>query len=169
MPANEYHFSTRWHFTCTVQEVIDVLQDPTDLVRWWPSVYRDVKVIRRGDEDRIGEVVSLYTKGWLPYTLYWHLCITEIIPMRKIAFDVWGDFIGHGSWTFDEDNGGVIVTYEWNVRATKPLLHYFSFLLRPIFAANHRWAMKEGKKRLELELSRRQARVISKADHPIRS
>jgi hypothetical protein len=37
-------------------------------------------------------------------------------------------------------------------------------LLRPIFAANHRWAMKEGKKSLELELTRRQARVISKAD-----
>jgi len=157
MSAQEYHFTTRWHFRGTAQEVMDILEDPTDLVRWWPSVYLEVVVIRRGDEDRIGEEIALHTKGWLPYTLRWQLRTTEIIPQRKIAFDVWGDFTGRGVWLFEEEAEWVNVTYEWHVRVNKPLLRYFSILLKPIFSANHHWAMKEGEKSLRRELSRRQA------------
>lgn len=33
----------------------------------------------------------------------------------------------------------------------------FSFLLRPIFAANHRWTLARGEESLKLELARRRA------------
>jgi hypothetical protein len=163
MAAHEYHFTTRWRFWSTAQEVLDILEDPTDLVRWWPSVYLDVQVIQEGDEERIGELVALYTRGWLPYTLRWQLRITEIIPQSKIAFDVWGDFTGRGVWLFEEEDEWVHVTYEWHVRVNKPLLRFFSFLLKPIFSANHRWAMKEGEKSLRRELTRRQAIKASRS------
>jgi hypothetical protein len=45
----------------------------------------------------------------------------------------------------------------WRVRAAKPLLRYLSFLLRPVFAANHHWAMARGEESLKLELLRRRA------------
>jgi hypothetical protein len=163
MAAHEYHFTTRWRFWSTAQQVLDILEDPTDLVRWWPSVYLDVQVIQEGDEERIGELVALYTRGWLPYTLRWQLRITEIIPQSKIAFDVWGDFTGRGVWLFEEEDEWVHVTYEWHVRVNKPLLRFFSFLLKPIFSANHRWAMKEGEKSLRRELTRRQAIKASRS------
>jgi hypothetical protein len=47
------------------------------------------------------------------------------------------------------------VTYDWRIRAEKPLLRAFSFVLKPIFAANHRWAMARGEESLALELRRR--------------
>lgn len=34
----------------------------------------------------------------------------------------------------------VDITYEWHIRAEKPFLKLFSPILKPIFAANHRWA-----------------------------
>ena len=47
--------------------------------------------------------------------------------------------------------------YDWRLRADKPLLRNLSFLLRPLFEANHRWAMAQGETSLKLELQRRRA------------
>jgi hypothetical protein len=47
--------------------------------------------------------------------------------------------------------------YDWRIRAEKPLLKRLSFLLRPLFEANHRWAMARGEESLKLELARRRA------------
>jgi hypothetical protein len=63
MPANEYQFVTVWDVEGTPDEVFDILDDPADLARWWPSVYLDVVVDEPGDERGIGKVGSLLTKG----------------------------------------------------------------------------------------------------------
>jgi hypothetical protein len=69
---NDYHFITHWRVRGTVKEIIDILSDAEDLPRWWPSVYIDVK--KRGD------IVELYTKGWLTYTLRWSFRVVETKP-----------------------------------------------------------------------------------------
>lgn len=156
MPGNDYHFITRWQVPGTVKEVVDVLGDAGDLVRWWPSVYLDVKVLEPGDENGLGKVVSLYTKGWLPYTLRWQFRVTEV-TQTGYTITAWGDFDGRGIWTFEQDGPTAIATYDWKISAEKPLLRYFSFIMKPIFSANHRWAMAMGEKSLLLELARRRA------------
>jgi hypothetical protein len=65
--------------------------------------------------------------------------------------------IGRGTWTLVQDGAFVDVTYDWRVRAQKPLLRSMSFGMRPLFAANHRWAMRQGEESLGLELRRRRA------------
>jgi hypothetical protein len=156
MASNAYHFITHWRVQGTVDEVGEVLKDPADLVRWWPSVYLDVRVLEPGDERGLGKVAQLYTKGRLPYTLRWSFRVTEI---RRDGFslEAWGDFDGRGIWTFAQDGPWVAVTYDWKINAEKPLLKYGSFLMKPIFAANHRWAMARGEESLRLELARRRA------------
>ena len=42
-------------------------------------------------------------------------------------------------------------------RGPAPLLRSLSFLFKPIFAANHHWAMARGEESLVLELDRRRA------------
>ena len=49
------------------------------------------------------------------------------------------------------------ITYDWRVSASKPLLRRLTWLLRPVFSANHRWAMARGEESLRLELRRRRA------------
>ena len=63
MANNEYHIVTKWRALGTVNEVADILTEATDLPRWWPSVYLNVKEIEPGDENGLGKVVALYTKG----------------------------------------------------------------------------------------------------------
>lgn len=67
--------------------------------------------------------------------------------------------MGEGRWTFRPEGPHVAAEYLWTIEANKPLLRYLSFLLRPIFRANHRWAMARGEESLRLELARRRART----------
>jgi hypothetical protein len=154
MSANEYHFVTRWRVESTVEEVFEILDNPTDLVRWWPAVYLDVKEVEPG-------IFELLTKGRLPYTIRWRLRRLESRRPHGFSLEAWGDFDGAGVWTFTQDGGCVDIAYDWRIKAEKPLLRRFSFLLKPIFSANHRWAMKQGERSLKKELQRR-ARLAAK-------
>jgi hypothetical protein len=156
MSSNEYHFITHWRVKSAIKEVADILDNAADLVRWWPAVYLDVQVLQPGNEQGLGKVVSLYTKGWLPYTLRWQFRVTQV-RADGFTLEAWGDIDGRGIWTFEQDGPWVNVTYDWNILAEKPLLRYFSFIMKPIFSANHRWAMAKGEESLNLELARRHA------------
>lgn len=163
MSSNEYHFISNWRVEGRVEEVSDILNDATDLARWWPSVYLEVEELERGDEKGVGRVIGLYTKGWLPYTLRWKFRITESRHPYGFTLRAFGDFDGVGVWTFEQDGGFVNIIYDWRIRADKPLLKALSFLLKPIFAANHRWAMSRGLYSLKLELARRHAQTPEEA------
>jgi|SRR5215467_3014554 len=158
MASNDYHFITHWRVQGTLKEVSEIIGDAGELTRWWPSVYLDVRVLEPGDENGLGKVVSLYTKGWLPYTLRWDFRVTSV---RQDGFTIVasGDFDGRGIWTFEQDGPWVNITYDWKISAEKPLLRYFSFLVKPVFSANHRWAMARGEESLRLELARRHAKT----------
>lgn len=156
--AAEYHFITHWTLQGTAGEIAEVLGDATQLARWWPSVYLDVKEVEPGDPaTHIGRVVDLYTKGWLPYTLRWRFKVTESRRDRGFTLVAEGDFVGTGVWTIEQRGDLVDVTYDWRIRVDKPLLRYGTFIFRPIFSANHRWAMARGEESLKLELQRRRA------------
>ncbi len=155
--ANDYHFMTYWRVRGTLAEVTAVIGDATQLTRWWPAVYLDVKELKPGDANGIGREIRLYTKGFLPYTLRWDFRVTEVESQQHIKLEAKGDFVGYGIWTFEPDGEWVNIQYEWHIQAEKPLLRDLSFLLKPIFSANHRWAMQKGLESLELELRRCQA------------
>ena len=154
----EYHFVTSWRVDGTCGEVADILGDPLRLAVWWPSVYLNVEEIEPARTDNgIGRRVRLRTKGWLPYTLRWDFVVIDSQYPHGTAIAATGDFEGTGVWTFRQDGESVDITYDWRIHATKPLLRNLSFLLRPLFEANHRWAMAQGEESLRLELARRRA------------
>jgi hypothetical protein len=160
MPDNAYHFISRWRVEGTCGEVADVLGDPLALPRWWPSVYLDVWEVRppvNSVASGVGQRVKLQTKGWLPYTLRWQFEVVESRYPHGFAIVATGDFDGRGVWTFEQDGAFVNITYDWRLRAEKPLLRNLSPLLKPLFEANHRWAMARGEESLTLELARRRA------------
>ena len=163
--AAQYHFITHWKIHGTAKEVSEVLGDPLGLPRWWPSVYLEVREIEPGDQvTRVGRVIDLYTKGWLPYTLRWRFTVTETREARGFTLVAEGDLVGTGVWTFAQQGDHVDVEYDWRIRADKPLLRYGSFIFRPIFGANHRWAMARGEESLNLELQRRRAGTKAELD-----
>jgi len=159
VPSSDYYFISRWRVEGTCAEVADIIGDAESLPRWWPSVYLDVQVLEPGGEHGVGKLVSLWTKGWLPYTLRWQFRVTESQHPYGSTIQALGDFDGRGVWTFTQAGPFVVVTYDWRIRTHKRLLNALSLLLKPIFAANHRWAMARGEASLKLELLRRRART----------
>jgi hypothetical protein len=153
----DYAFHTVWRVAGTAAEVRHVLADGTSLPRWWPAVYLAVDPLREGDETGLGSETALLTRGLLPYTLSWTLRVDEPITDAGFSLTATGDLEGTGRWTFEQDGPEAVVTYDWRVSARKPLLRRLTWLLRPVFSANHRWAMARGEESLRLELRRRRA------------
>lgn len=157
MSLHDYHFVTHWQVVGTVREVADVLGDAAGLPRWWPSVYLEAEELLPGGEGGVGKVVRVLTKGWLPYTLSWQFRVTESRHPLGFTLEAAGDFLGRGTWTFEQDGAWVLITYDWRIEAKRPLLRALAPLLRPAFAANHRWAMRQGERSLAIELERRRS------------
>jgi hypothetical protein len=155
--SNQYEFVSHWRVDGTCGEVADILADPLAFVRWWPSVYLDVVELRPPDARGLGRRVRFHTKGWLPYT------DSLGIGDRRIALSARLHDRGErrvrrtrrlelrAGWTRRRSDVRLAA------RAEKPLLRNLSFLLKPLFEANHRWAMAQGEESLKLELLRRRA------------
>ena len=159
MGTRDYHFVDRWRVEGDVKEVADILEDAVNLPRWWGSVYFDVKEIEPGGEHGIGKLISLHAGGWLSYTLRMDLRTIETRYPYGFSMDATGDLEGRGVWTFEQNGPFVEVTYDWTIRANKPIIEKFSFFLKPIFRSNHNWSMQRGKESLKLELLRRRAKT----------
>jgi len=154
MAANAYVFRTDWEFEAPIELVAAILEDVEALSRWWPSVYLEVRVLEPGQEGGVGKRVALFTKGWLPYTLRWNFTVVESSSPHGFRIRADGDFEGEGVWTLEEREGRTNVRFDWTIVADKPLLRALSFALKPAFAANHRWAMAQGERSLNLEIRR---------------
>ena len=140
-----------------MDEVSEILQKPEDLPRWWPSVYLEAELQAAGDDRGVGRVVRLITKGFLPYTLSWRLRVVESRRPYGFTIETEGDFVGRGVWAFEPEGTWVDISFDWRIAVEKPGVKHFSPLLRPLFAANHRWAMRRGEESLRLELARRRS------------
>jgi hypothetical protein len=157
MPANDYQFVTRWAVESTCEEVSRVLGEPLGLPSWWPMVYLEVVELRPPDARGLGRRVRLVTKGKLPYRIRWEFEVVESRQPHGFTIAASGDFEGTGAWTFQQQGTVVEIVFDCRIRAEKPLRRRLSFVFKPIFAANHRWAMAQGELCLVRELVRRRA------------
>ncbi len=163
MASNDYHFITRWTMDAPISDVYGLISHPLDYPRWWPEVYLAVTEIEKGNDDGLGRLVELHTKGRLPYTLRWRARTIEVNKPVRIAIEATGDFVGRGIWTLAPmaPAGPTTVEFDWRLRADKPMLKRLSFLLKPVFSANHRWAMARGEENLRRELAIRASALRS--------
>jgi hypothetical protein len=157
MSANDYHLVSKWRVLGTAEECYDIVAAADQTPQWWPAAFTEVLTIEKGDENGLGSIVRMKTQGYLPYTLNWHLRVTDVIPNARISFKVWGDFEGEGEWTFVRNDAWCDVGFDWTITVKKGIVRYLSFLGRPIFISNHRWAMARGEESLRIELARRHA------------
>jgi len=152
---HEYRIPTRWRIDATVDEVARIFLDTERLPAWWPAAFLEVRTIDRGDGWGLGRSALLWTKGWLPYTLRLGFRVSECDYPRSFTLRVWGDFEGCCVVRVLRMEPDLVLEFDWRVRVRKPLVQCLSWLLKPLFAANHRWVMRRGRESLEIELTRR--------------
>jgi hypothetical protein len=151
----EIALRSEWTVEATVEEVADILRDVERLPDWWGAVYLSVEIVDPGVEEGIGRVVAFHSRGWLPYTLRWHGRVVQANRPHGWTIEATGDLVGRGVWTLAQHGAVAHITYDWRVLVEKPLLRLLALVLRPIYAANHRWAMARGQEGLRAEVARR--------------
>jgi hypothetical protein len=150
-----FTLTTCWQVAATVEEVAAILAEPERFPDWWPEVYLSVAELDPGGPDGTGRTVALHTRGRLPYTLRWQARVVESRRPRGWTVEATGDLVGRGTWRLEQRGDIADITYDWRVAVEKPLLKPLAPLLRPLYAANHRWAMARGLEGLQRELEAR--------------
>ena len=157
----DFTLSTHWLVVATIEEVAAILSEPERLPDWWPEVYLSVEIVDPGGPDGVGRVVAFHTRGWLPYTLRWRGTVVDAHRPHTWTVEATGDLDGRGVWQLEQRGELAVVDYTWRVRVEKPGLKLLAPVLRPVYAANHRWAMARGLEGLGRELARRRATVVA--------
>ena len=147
--AHDYHMTSKWTVRASPEELAAVFQDLGRLESWWHRAFL------RSTPSADGWRVDLHTKGWLPYTLRLQARILEANCPVGFVVDTCGDLVGRCVCRVEAVGENVHVHFDWRVRAEKPIVRRLSWLLKPLFASNHRWVMREGARGLRRELRRR--------------
>ena len=153
-PAPVYRYVNHWRVLGPIDEVAAVLRDATSYPRWWPSVYLAVEPFT----DAAGvERRRVRSQGFLPYAIEFVAHVVDERLPHAFSVVAEGEMQGRGDWQLEADGEWVDVTYRWQVTANKMLWRTTSWAMRPLFEANHDWAMDRGEESLKLELARRRA------------
>ncbi len=141
-----YRFLDRWLVPAEIDRVYETIGDPLGYERWWTEFV----ISAEGDpgEPRAGKRNRLLVKAFLPYKVRFGLEVVEAERPTRILSRLSGDFDGTGEWRLTETPEGTEAVLDWRPRVNKPLLKYLTPLLRPLFRANHVWAMKRGERQL---------------------
>jgi uncharacterized protein YndB with AHSA1/START domain len=152
VPA-QYQFVDRWYVPAPIADVYEVIGDQIGYPAWWEKVF--LEVTGDGGPPRPGRRASIVSKGFLPYKLRWEAEVVEAHPPRGFRFTMEGDFVGGGEWTLEEADGGTRATLDFRPAVEKPFVRQLTPILRPLFSANHRWAMRRGQEGIVGFMSRR--------------
>ena len=153
--ATAYQFTTEWKIKAPVEKVWDAITDSLNWPEWWKGVLEVIEA-EKGEDDGINGVRIYKWKSALPYTLAFHMRLTERVDYKKLAGIAFGELEGNGIWQFEEIDGITKVQYHWNVFTNKSWMNAVSFLLKPAFCYNHdvvmRWGAEGLAKKLQAEL-----------------
>lgn len=138
----EYSFLTTWILDARLDDVWQAIYETERWPGWWRGV-RAVEKLEQGDAAGIGARYRHEWRSVIPYPVRFEAQITRIEPGRLIEADAHGELSGTGRWRFFGDRESV-VTYEWNVRTTKPWMNLVAPIAGPIFRWNHNAVMHQG-------------------------
>jgi hypothetical protein len=152
-----YSFVTRWRFKAALDKVWTALDQAERYSDWWPATveYRDLTPGVHGVGSRAERVV----KGRLPYSLRYTTTVTRYEPPREVAYDAIGELIGVGRFALQENGEGTDVAFYWDVQTSGFWMNVLAPVLKPLFAWNHNWVMKQGERGLAQKLASEQVQA----------
>jgi uncharacterized protein YndB with AHSA1/START domain len=149
-----FQWVTDWRIEAPVADVWDVIYDTSNWPQWW-SFVEEAAEIRPGDASGVGSLWRYVWRTRLWYKIRFDMTTVTVEPRRKLAGEASGKVVGHGTWTFSEQNGITTVRYEWNIATNVWWMNLFAPLLRPFFNWNHDQVMKAGGEGLARRLGTR--------------
>ena len=153
---NAYRFLEQWFIPFPPEAVWDVIADGKLLPDWWKGVYLKAEPLEQYDGPRVGAKLRGEARGFLPYHLKFLIESIELERPRVVMVKTTGDLEGTWRAELRPENEGTRVLIDEQVLAEKPILKLLSPLLKPLFAANHRWTTPRGESGLTAYLRSKQ-------------
>ncbi|MGW1075348.1 SRPBCC family protein [Streptomyces sp. NPDC002537] len=143
---NRYRFRTTWTFAAPPDTLYGRLERLDDYPSWWPLV--------RGMTPTGDDTGSLRLRSLLPYELRIAVRGRRDPVARTLEVDMTGDLEGWARWTvLPHGPTGSQARFEQEVEVRKPLMRRLAIPARPLFVANHTWAMRGGRRGLRARLA----------------
>ena len=137
-----YSFLTTWILDAPRESVWDAIYEVESWPAWWRGVKR-VDKLEHGNGDGVGARYRHEWRSVIPYPVRFETRITGIERLHLIEAEADGELAGTGRWRFF-DGSATAVTYEWNVRTTRPWMNLLAPVARPVFRWNHNVVMHNG-------------------------
>lgn len=139
----EYEFITTWRLAAPLSLVWEAIYHSERWPEWWHGLLSVVE-LEKGDASGIGNLRRYSWKGALPYRLVFDIRTTHIDRPFLLVGTASGDLSGTGIWRFSEEEGVVVVHYEWLVATRKEWMNLLAPFARPLFCWNHDQVMRWG-------------------------
>jgi hypothetical protein len=146
-----YSFLSHWEIKAALKDVWDYIDRGDEWHYWWRSVVK-TKLLQKGDDKGIGEIIQYTWKSFLPFRLKINFKITGKDLYKEIRGESSGDLAGTGVWRFEERNGVTYIDYQWEVESTKKLVNLLSHFMKGFFTYSHNVIMRRGEKGLKKAL-----------------
>lgn len=158
MATNYYVFTDTFTVPCSVDTAYQYIKRIEEYPRWWGNVYKKIEKLKDAPPDTAGSKYRVTVGGFLPYSLVIENEVTFVDRPNRIEFVAYGDLEGKGLWSFKPVAGGTEVTFDWRVAANKAVIRALSFLLKPLFRANHVYCVKKANEGIRRELQQKENR-----------
>jgi len=155
MAANDYVLVDKFVVPCNRETAYEYIRDIEEYPRWWSRVYKRIIVVQRALPGKPGGRYLVTVRGFLPYTLTIQNEVTVVQKPDRIEFVSNGDLQGKGTWLFREADAGTEITFDWRVVANKGTVRLFSFMLKPMFRANHVFCVRRAEEGIIKDLAKR--------------
>ena len=161
MTTYYYIFVDKFAVPCNIATAYEYISNTEDYPRWW-KVYKKVSRLNNTPPDLPGAKSVMIVGGFLPYTLTIENEITSADKPYLICFNACGDLKGKGIWILREIAEGTEITFDWRIEANKKVIRWFSFLLKPLFRANHTFCIRKANEGIINDLQSKSQLVISR-------
>ena len=171
MALQQYSFEidSFWQLDASFEELDFVLENPLSIADWWASVFMQVEVLGGDYYSQDGLQCKLWTKGFLPHTFSFIANVFHDKNEEQVIVKTTGDFGGLGTISRYKRDVGSIVHINWRTRVDSHWLYWLMMMIKPLFVANHKWAMRKGRLGLTAEIERRRlgGSVTRKKQKPV--
>ena len=155
-PARDFDVKTSRTLRATPGELTALVLDPALLAQWSGKVFMHCEVVEQGDAEGRGMRLKIFSKGWMPHSFLFDICISDLEPDRWMIIDAKGDFEGQArvdvtAISPEEVRGDI----HWRTDINHPQLRFLVRLLRPVLTLNHKWAVAKIARMAEAEIARR--------------
>lgn len=161
MPINYYIFVDKFVVPCDAATAFEYIINIEEYPRWWGKVYKKINKLNNISTGQPGAKYAVTVGGFLPYTLTIDNEVASVDKPYLIRFYAIGDLQGMGTWLFRETAEGTEVRFDWRVAANTKLIRWLSFLLKPLFRANHVFCVKKAKEGMTKDLQLKNQLAIS--------